>query len=477
MWPSFLWGIAVSGLTTATLFWWMIPLYDVNDNTDQPISKLRSLIGQTLLIITIMASSSLVQITIAGVLWRRWINTETKLHSKILLPIMSGMNPILWSWRYINVEIIIITLFGLVLHLAIGVLQTQITVKYRAKLYDQAATWLPPTLAPFAGNLSNPLIAQELSAIVTPITRDDVNADEVIGTIACAAIGLENMKYSNDTLHFYIAIPKLDTKIEQVAYHTNSTYSIINQTHVAATINGDNGTFCITTFYRSPYAGTWIGCNINQYGYIFYDQTDYYNNKDNVLNINNATTIRYELVQQCYHMWQVMNGTEYSQAQPGCDQAYVSAVLGFDNVLEVLLYNLNSAQNLGLGIDNALTPLTHLKTVGSDMDLDVQNNLATAILTVCTWAYAYELYHGTVGSYIYPYTLQYFTSGDINNKWLMIIIIPILVTAMGMFNLRNINTKMSRKLTKQYWMLESLIEEGEWRAEPKNDKIILTKCD
>lgn len=467
------WGTLLSGLTIANLFWWTIPLYDVDSATDQPISKLRGLAGQTLLIITVMTCSSFVQITITGVLWRRWINTNTKLHSRIIFPIISGMNPILWSWKFINIEIITIALFGLILHLTIGFLQTQITVKYHSKLYNQPASWLPPTLRPFTGNLSSPFLSQELSAIMSPITRNDGNADETIGSIAASSIGYANItQHTNDTLHFYVSIPKLNAKVGQIAYYTNSTYSIINQTHVTATINGDDGVFCIITFHRSVDIGTWIGCDRDQYSYVFYDQTRYYNNSINVLDINNNSVIRYELVQQCYHVWRLMNGTEYSRAQTGCDQAYVSATLGFENVLELLLYNLNSIQYLDVQINNPLILLMYLKTVGSDMDFEIQNNLATAIFTFCTWAFAYDIYEDT-GSYIYPYILQYFTSGDMSNKWFIIIVVPALVTLITIYNLRKVNIKMSKKLNNQYWLIESVMEHGEWKAISKDDEILL----
>src|ERR1700730_183898 len=102
------WGTLLSILSVVSLFWWIVPFYDVSSATDQPISKLRGLGGQGLLIITVVVCSSFSQITITGVLWRKWINTDKKLDLKIIFPIMSGMNPILWLWRFANIEIIVI---------------------------------------------------------------------------------------------------------------------------------------------------------------------------------------------------------------------------------------------------------------------------------------------------------------------------------------------------------------------------------
>jgi hypothetical protein len=465
------WGVIVSGLSVATLLWWVIPLHDVSDPTDQPITKLRSLVGQILLVITVVASSTLCQVAIVGVLWRRWVNTDKTLNSRVLFPIASGMNPLLWSWRFINMEIIIAAIYGLLLHVAVGILQTQITVKEYAIAYDELAGWLPMTLDPYQGNLSNTITAQDLSDILAPVAMNAADANIMIGSIANNWIGYQNItQHTNITLHFYTSIPILKAKTGVVS---NSTYTMINSTHVNATINSNDAMLCNIVFQRSIDIGTWIGCDVDKYGYVFYDQTSYYDTNNTVLNLNNNSAIRYEVMQQCYHTARVMNGSDRVDFESDCSEPYVRATLGFDNVLEVLLTNLNSVQYLTYSVRNPLESLMYMQTVGSDLEFEIQDNVATVVATFCTWGMFYAVF-ASPASYIQPFTLEYYTSGDIHNLWFLIVGVPIVLTLATMFNMRTADMKMSKKLSRQYWLLESVMDEGEWKADSRENCVILS---
>lgn len=488
--PIFIIGTVLSLFTILTISWWCIKLYDVKDKNENNITKLRSVMGQIFLILTTFLSTIFCQLIVNNIIWCAWFNTNKTIKSNVILSISSCTNPLLWihnlrkldnfiSYIYILI-IFLIVIFSFILHIIVGLLQNKIIINHDSIKYNESAGWLPEILDKPLTNFSDIYTSNNFLNVIDSIIMGTITDDDIIGSIASDRINFKTItqqKFVNTTLHFYISVPKLEAKIGIISKNTNSTYEWINSTHIKIVLKTDKNDVCniISKPFMGRYMGDiqsyWIGCDTS-YGTSYLAQphnifsTDKFINRTNgILDLKGGdiinpvpTGISYKIIDQCYHVYTTMNGTDKINIDKECDNLPSYSKLKY-NKIEYLLGVMNTIQyiNETLNIKNPLQDLSFLKSNMSYEKSKRYNNAITAALTMCMWADSYSnfLDHERL---ILPYTLKYYTIGDINIKYFIIVLIPIISTLIISILMKNVNLKIAKLLLKPYWLIAIIVK-------------------
>lgn len=348
---------------------------------------------------------------ISSVTWNHLIKKNKKIDSHTILSVISNEHPLFYFWKFNildSIYIVLIMLYGLIFQIMISIFQSDLTSGYDILVTDKQIECLPYELELYNGNISETYEILTIYSKIYGIYRNWTNENDIIGSLI-----VNNINYKNNTnIHLYLEVPKLESEI--IFYDKQCILNTIN-------INSN-----------------WLGCVSNNWNYIFYKNNTNYG-------------IRYKILPQCFYIYQnEINICEY-------DNVYKS-IIKTNNTLDHILQMFENSKY----IKNDMNPLSILMSL-SEKDYNDNNKVLlesiNTILTYFSWSGNYEQTNG--GRNIYSYEHKYYSKGNLNNIWYIIIVIPSLI----MFTIKNIN---------QYWIISII---SRYKLCENNTKWIYVKDD
>ncbi|CAO3648310.1 unnamed protein product [Cunninghamella blakesleeana] len=487
-------GVIVTILTAIVIVWWNVPLRDVaietiyidtsiyRDVKDplNPVSLTRSIVGQLFLMITSFSYAYFSTIVVSCIIWYHWFSKQKrKLSSSTILKIISGSNPIIWftslkvlGWMAIfhGTAIILIVIAPVLLHTSVGYMQSKITMNHTAIVVVPEApfTGLPANLQLYKGDLNGSDVRINiLNQMISTVLLGYANETDFYGTLSIRNYKKQFEQGPERDYNFFTTIPVVNSNHGYFALHTNSTYEILNTTHIRYNINTDNGLFCsvvnllpeiITVWY-------WIGCttdgDVNHIFRLrppttlpiplsgFLDITD---GSGNLTTLGITYNIKYKCYQISYDVATLCEDPALSTV------SYLNVTDTLTPILSVLntaTYNPNLTSSVPLNFVNALHINSTATTIQSNEQFTSAGNL---FLTYILWALNYVDYNNDGAQTVTPYIYNYYTMGKLSNFWFLICAVPIIITLMACYAIRNAPKKVVSEIITSYWLLNVILQ-------------------
>lgn len=482
-------------LTALVIIWWNIPLHDVAIDTNplnngtiksvkdplNPVSLTRSIVGQLFLIMASFSYAYFSTTVISCIIWYHWYSKQKKiLNSSTLLKIVSGFNPITWiislkvlGWMALfhGIAIILTIIAPVLLHTCVGYTQSKITMNHTAiaVVPDAPFKGLPATLHPYMGDLNGSSI--QIQAVSEMVNSIFIGYNTDLDFFAKLTVSPYIQQYINGQEHdynFFTTIPVVNSINGYFALHTNSTYEILNTTHIQYNINTDDGPFCsiVRPIPTVIPVWPWIGCTTDDNANHIFNvkppktlpvpQSGYLDITDGSGNLT-TLGITYNIKYRCYAV---------SNSPPAtyCEDPALStnSTLAFTDTLTPILNVLNSATynpNLTSSVPLAFIGALHINSSATTIEWDEKyTNAGNLFLTYILWAINYTGYNGDDSQIVTPYRYEYYTVGKVGNLWFLICLIPIFITSISCYAIRKAPKKVVTEIVTSYWLLNVILQ-------------------